>query len=132
MGGESVFGGQFDDENLTGTHESAGVVSMANAGKNMNGSQFFITTAAATHLDKSYVVVGRVVTGMDVLRQVDRTPVDSADAPLSPVVVDDCGCDSKPIPHVAVPLSQHPPVHEEPISREEKQRRFRQELAPGD
>jgi len=107
MGGESIFGGQFDDEYLDGKHDEPGVVAMANAGKNMNGSQFFITTVAAAHLDKGHVAFGRVVSGMDVVRKVERLPVNSRDMPRQSVLIDDCGSDSEPIPHVPVPFSQH-------------------------
>ena len=109
LGGECVYGGQFDDESLLGVHDRPGVVSMANAGRNVNGSQFFITTCAAPHLDKSHVVVGRVIAGMEIVRQVERCAVDGDDRPIEPVLIDDCGCECSPIPHVAVPLSQHPP-----------------------
>ena len=108
MGGESIFGGQFGDENLEGKHDAPGVVSMANAGRDMNGSQFFITTCAAPHLDKTAVVVGRVLVGMEVVRMVERVEVDGDDKPRHSVIVEDCGSEAGEIHHMPLPLSQWP------------------------
>ena len=108
MGGESIYGGQFGDENLEGKHDAPGVVSMANAGRDMNGSQFFITTCAAPHLDKTAVVVGRVVVGMEVVRMVERVEVDGEDRPRHSVIVEDCGSATGEIPHTPLPVSEWP------------------------
>jgi len=110
-GGESIYGGQFDDEDLSGRFDVPGVLAMANGGRNMNGSQFFITTCEAPHLEGTAVVFGRVLSGMEVLREVERVPVDKKDMPLRPVLIDDCGSD------VAIPLSQHPPPPEKVTRR---------------
>lgn len=60
-GGESIYGGTFDDEDLTAMkHDRPFLLSMANRGKNTNGSQFFITTAPASHLDGCHVIFGQV------------------------------------------------------------------------
>ena len=100
FGGESIFGGQFADENLDGKHDGPGIVSMANAGRDMNGSQFYITTAAAPHLDRLSVVFGRVVGGMDVVQRVERVAVDANDCPIGEVRIDDCGSNrAAEIPH---------------------------------
>jgi len=90
-GGESIYGGEFEDENFKYTHNKAGMLSMANAGPGTNGSQFFITTAAQPGLDGLHVVFGKVVEGLDVVRKIERLPKNRDDKPNQKVVIADCG-----------------------------------------
>uniref|UniRef100_A0A182P6L9 peptidylprolyl isomerase n=1 Tax=Anopheles epiroticus TaxID=199890 RepID=A0A182P6L9_9DIPT len=86
-GGESIYGGTFDDEEFTLKHDRAFLLSMANRGKNTNGSQFFITTQPAPHLDNVHVVFGHVVSGQDLVRQLEQLPVDRNSRPLQDAMV---------------------------------------------
>lgn len=68
-------------------HNKAGILSMANAGPNTNGSQFFITVASTPHLDRRHSVFGEVIEGMDVVFAISKVKTDAGDRPTTPVVI---------------------------------------------
>jgi len=92
-GGMSIYGAKFDDESFAVRHTRPGLLSMANSGRNTNGSQFFITTSnePLSHLDGKHVCFGCVVSGMSVLSAMNGVPTSARDVPKQPVVIRDCG-----------------------------------------
>ncbi|KAI0802616.1 hypothetical protein GGR55DRAFT_683101 [Xylaria sp. FL0064] len=85
-GGSSIWGKNFQDEfEGPNTHDSRGILSMANKGKNTNSSQFFITYRPVKHLDRKHTIFGKVVGGMDVLSKMEAVETDGSDRPLSKI-----------------------------------------------
>jgi len=89
-GGESIYGEKFADEAFAFRHDVPGLLSMANAGPNTNGSQFFITTVPTPWLDGKHVIFGRVIEGMDVVERIESLGSQSGATRL-PIVIADSG-----------------------------------------
>ncbi|KAF5135527.1 hypothetical protein DV495_000748 [Geotrichum candidum] len=90
-GGESIYGEKFPDEAFPVKHDQPFLLSMANAGPNTNGSQFFITTVPTPHLDNKHVVFGKVIAGKGIIRALERTPTGEQDKPLETALITDSG-----------------------------------------
>jgi len=89
-GGKSIYGEKFEDENFNFKHTGAGILSMANAGPNTNGSQFFLCTVKTSHLDGKHVVFGQVVKGYSVVKAIEKTGSDEGRTSMA-VKIKDCG-----------------------------------------
>ena len=123
-GGESIYGSKFADENFRVKHNRAGLLSMANAGPNTNGSQFFITLVPTPHLDNKHVVFGEVLSGMEIVRQMEN--VDTIrDKPVLglEIIVSRCGIvpDERSLPNISTKSQSI--ESEESISNEKKKKK---------
>ena len=89
-GGKSIYGEKFADENFQMKHTKPGLLSMANAGPNTNGSQFFITTVPCNWLDGKHVVFGEVVDGMNIVKEIEKLGSGSG-ATSKKITISNCG-----------------------------------------
>lgn len=84
-GGQSIYGQPFEDEFKPNVmFNKAGILAMANAGRNTNGSQFFITTVPTPHLNGRHTIFGEVIEGMDVVHKLENVVTDGRDMPMQP------------------------------------------------
>jgi peptidylprolyl isomerase len=86
-------GYKFDDEITPANSNAAGTISMANAGRNTNGSQFFINLVDNHYLNPAHTAFGKVIAGMDVVRAIEATPTNSGDQPLEAMTILSIQCD---------------------------------------
>lgn len=90
-GGKSIYGEKFEDEQIWYPHTTKGVLSMANAGPDTNGSQFFICFGPTPHLNGKHTIFGRVIEGYDFVEKIEANPTAPGDKPIKGVTVVDCG-----------------------------------------
>jgi len=90
-GGKSIYGDKFKDENFKLKHSKTGLLSMANAGQDTNGSQFFITTSTPGHLNGKHVVFGEVLEGYEIVQAIENVPKGQGDKPIKPIKISKSG-----------------------------------------
>ena len=90
-GGISIYGERFKDENFIYKHDKPYLLSMANAGHDTNGSQFFITTVETPHLDNKHGVFGEVVKGFEIIDYMNNVKIDNNDRPIQNIFISNCG-----------------------------------------
>eukprot|EP00978_Attheya_sp_CCMP212_P023272 scaffold70902_cov41-Attheya_sp.AAC.1 len=90
-GGESIYGEKFADDFVLVKHTTGGLLSMANAGPDTNGSQFFITCTDTPHLDNKHVIFGHVVEGVEIVQTIETVEKGDQDRPTGDLVIEDCG-----------------------------------------
>jgi len=90
-GGRSIYGEKFEDENFIKRHDKPYLLSMANAGRNTNGSQFFITFVKTPHLDGKHVVFGEVVNGQDIIQKMESKSLDNSGRTSGTISIENCG-----------------------------------------
>ena len=90
-GGTSIYGEKFDDENFYYSHSRSGLLSMANKGKNTNGSQFFITLKDTTWYDEKHVVFGKIINGYDIIKEIEGVKINDDDIPEEDIIIENCG-----------------------------------------
>ncbi|PIQ90282.1 MAG: peptidylprolyl isomerase [Candidatus Omnitrophica bacterium CG11_big_fil_rev_8_21_14_0_20_41_12] len=96
-GGESIWGKPFEDEVIPVVKfDNSGMLAMANAGPNTNGSQFFITCAPTPWLNMRHTIFGEVVSGLDVVQKIENTPVGAQDHPIAPQKINRAYLKNKP------------------------------------
>ena len=122
-GGESIFGAKFPDENFKLRHTIKGLLSMANSGKNSNGSQFFVTFAPTSWLDNKHVVFGKVESGYEICQKIEKMPTKQGDSPFHKVVIANCGevkaPKPEPAPETKPVAAQAPAVEGEEVKQSE-------------
>ena len=90
-GGKSIYGEKFEDENFVLKHDKPYLLSMANSGKNTNGSQFFITTSETSHLDGKHVVFGEIIKGFNIIDELNLVDIERNDRPIDDIRILKCG-----------------------------------------
>ncbi|KAI0280360.1 peptidyl-prolyl cis-trans isomerase [Russula aff. rugulosa BPL654] len=103
-GGESIYGEKFEDEAFPMKHTRPFLLSMANAGQNTNGSQFFITCTPTPHLDDKHVIFGEVLRGKSIVRRIENYTTSDGDVPVDPIVIADAGELSPDDPSITEPV----------------------------